>query len=140
MRTRCLNPRAANYFRYGGRGITICERWDNFENFLSDMGRKPSPIHSLDRIDGSGHYSPDNCRWATPKEQSRNIRTNHRLTFNGETRTCIEWAELIGLKETTLNERLRHGWTVQRALTEPLVDKAAQARKMTKQRLSECYD
>ena len=72
MRDRCYNPNHSNYRYYGKRGITICERWESFENFLEDMGRKPSPKHSIDRIDGSGHYEPDNCRWATPIEQARN--------------------------------------------------------------------
>lgn len=70
MLGRCNEPRTANYKNYGGRGITVCERWNNFENFLADMGLKPSPKHTIDRLDSSGNYEPSNCRWATYKEQN----------------------------------------------------------------------
>jgi hypothetical protein len=73
MKTRCMNPKKQHYERYGGRGITVCERWiSNYEFFLADMGRKPSPKHSLDRINNNGNYEPSNCRWATKKEQIAN--------------------------------------------------------------------
>lgn len=76
MKARCLNPNLANFHNYGGRGITVCERWLRFENFIADVGRRPSPLHSLDRIDNDGNYEPGNVRWATAKQQSANKRAS----------------------------------------------------------------
>jgi hypothetical protein len=78
MNQRICNPKASNYQYYGGRGITICERWRKFENFFADMGPRPSPAHSIDRIENNGNYEPGNCRWATAVEQNRNKRQRKR--------------------------------------------------------------
>ena len=78
MRSRCNTPSAGNYAGYGGRGIKVCARWDDFLTFLADMGRKPSPAHSIDRVDPNGDYEPGNCRWSTASEQQRNKRRNVR--------------------------------------------------------------
>jgi hypothetical protein len=119
MLTRCRNPRSNDWMLYGGRGITVCEAWLAFEGFYADMGPKPSPRHSLDRIDGDGNYEPGNCRWATPKQQARNWkRRNVRYELNGDTRTEAEWCELLGISKNTLKERISN-WGITRALTTP---------------------
>src|SRR6516162_1801432 len=95
MKSRCTNPLHKNYSLYGGRGIIVCERWLNsFEAFLADMGEKPAK-KSLDRINNDGPYSPENCRWASQKQQCRNSKINRLITCNGVTKTIIEWSELL---------------------------------------------
>ena len=118
MRQRCENPNTPNYSRYGGRGITICERWRRFENFFADMGKRPTGT-SLERINNDGPYEPGNCRWATTKEQALNRRNNRRVTFRGESLTIKEWSQKTGLAWTTLRSRLDKGWPVDVALTVP---------------------
>lgn len=93
MRGRCYKEYVFSYPIYGGRGITVCERWLNsFENFFADMGERPSKSHSLDRVDTNGNYEPGNCRWATPHEQTRNQRTNRWIEYNGEKLILSDWA------------------------------------------------
>lgn len=108
MRKRCLDPNTNVYKNYGGRGINICDRWSVFANFLQDMGERPEGT-TLDRIDNNGNYCPENCRWATLTEQCRNRRNNAWVTLNGETLCVTEWAELLGVKVSTLKERIRRG-------------------------------
>jgi len=121
MLQRCLDENCKSYSRYGGRGITVCERWLLFENFFADMGMRPSKRHSIDRIDNEKGYGPDNCRWATQKEQTRNTRRNRHLVLNGITKTLAEWEELTGISHVTITARIdRHGWDVERALTTPI--------------------
>ena len=119
MRSRCLLETHPAYDRYGGRGIEICERWESFEAFLEDMGPRPSTAHSLDRKDNNGDYTPENCRWSTRKEQTRNTRTNRLLTIDGVTKPAAEWAEEVGLKYAVLKDRLRNGWDPKRAVFTP---------------------
>ena len=107
IKTRCLNRACSSYANYGGRGIRVCERWMCFENFLLDMGLRPSPEHSIDRIDNSGNYEPNNCRWATRQEQSINRRTNVLLEFRGEIKTIMEWSQEKGIKYDTLLARIK---------------------------------
>ena len=109
MRSRCTNENDPAWWRYGGAGITVCDQWSDFQNFLRDMGERPSLGHSIDRIDGTRGYSPENCRWATRKEQSRNMRSNRHITKDGETKTVAEWAEVSGINEERLRGRVRSG-------------------------------
>jgi len=100
---RCYRPRNHRYAWYGGRGIRVCDRWrTSFEAFLADVGPRPTPRHSLDRIDNDGDYEPGNVRWATSFEQSRNRRNVKLYTHDGETLTLSEWADRVGLPYSTL--------------------------------------
>lgn len=118
MRSRCRNQNTPAYSIYGARGITVCERWNNsFDNFIEDMGEPPDG-YSIDRIDNDGDYTPENCRWANRIEQARNKSNNRRLTLNGETRLLIEWAEQLGIDQSSLRERLDK-WPLEAALTTP---------------------
>jgi hypothetical protein len=119
MRKRCRNPNSDDFGRYGGRGIAVCARWDRFDNFLADMGRRPSPKHSLDRIDNDGDYEPGNCRWVTSKEQMRNRRDNVWMSYGNGRAILADWARLTGLPEKVLQSRKRLGWSDERALTTP---------------------
>jgi len=122
IKCRCYNKKNKRYADYGGRGIKVCDRWlESFENFIEDMGFRPSSKHSLDRFpDVNGNYEPSNCRWATSKEQNRNRRDNHLLTFNNETYCINEWAEKLGINQSLIHKRLKLRWTVEKALTTPV--------------------
>lgn len=121
LKNRCLSSTDMDYARYGGRGITVCPSWlESFETFFADMGPRPSPGHSIDRINVDGPYSPENCRWATVKEQQRNRRSNTLVTHQGETLTLIEWSERTGLSYGALKLRIQKGWAADRALTTPV--------------------
>lgn len=128
MIDRCERPESQSFAYYGGRGITICRRWrESFEAFLSDMGPRPSPTHEIDRKDGDGDYEPSNCRWATAIEQNWNRKCVRMLTHNGETMPIAAWTRRLGMGEFTLYNRLRRGWTVERALSEIVAVSPARA-------------
>ncbi len=116
MRHRCNNPNNPSYSYYGGRGITVCAAWAEFEAFLSDMGEPPTG-YSLDRIDTNKGYCPENCRWATKTTQARNQRNTRMLEYKGEVRPLIEWAEITGIAHSALVKRLQMGWSVEDVLT-----------------------
>lgn len=115
MLQRCNNPNQKHYKNYGGRGITVCERWLKFKLFMEDMGVRPDGM-SIDRIDNEKGYYKDNCRWTTRKTQQRNTRSNRLISFNGEIKTLAEWAEIKKLGYSTLQTRIWRGWSVERAL------------------------
>lgn len=120
MKERCIRPGHKSWSDYGGRGIKVCAAWLRFEPFLADMGEVPQGM-TLDRIDTDGDYCPENCRWATMKEQARNRRSNHLLTMDGETKTLMEWSEdpRCHVSRDALNKRIRYGWDTRRAITTP---------------------
>lgn len=115
---RCYNPKHPHYRWYGARGIGIAERWMNPLNFIADVGEKP-PGLSLDRIDNEGHYAPGNCRWATQEEQNENTRRTKLVTYRGKTQSIKHWAKEYNISPPRLSERLRRGWTMERALSTP---------------------
>lgn len=116
MVRRCTDPRHDKFEQYGAAGITVCERWMTFDNFLADMGERPEN-DTIDRIEGHIGYEPGNCRWAPIKTQQRNLRSNVILEFNGERKCVAEWAEELGLDRTIVAWRIRKGWSVEQALT-----------------------
>jgi hypothetical protein len=117
MRERCNNKNHPRYNDYGGSGIAVCQRWNNFSLFLEDMGEAP-PGTSIERIDGNKGYSPENCCWATDSQQSRNRSMTVWIEFNGETLCLFDWANKLGIHYTTLKERLQK-WGKEKALTTP---------------------
>ena len=120
MLTRCRNPNNCVYQEYGAKGIVVCERWSDFLNFLSDMGERPHGT-TLDRINNAGNYEPQNCRWATRIQQNNNRANNRLITWGGKTQSIAEWARELQMPMKALNGRLnRLGWTIERAITQPL--------------------
>lgn len=123
MKQRCLNPKTANYSRYGGRGITICSDWlggSGYENFFRDMGPRPGKQFSLDRRDQDGPYSPSNCRWATQIEQQNNRSGTRRIEHDGLTLTSAEWSRRTGISANVIRNRIDCGWSIPDALSRPV--------------------
>lgn len=117
LKSRCFNINDQAYQYYGGRGITVCDRWMNsFENFYKDMGPAPSGEHSIDRIDNDGDYEPNNCRWVTYKEQNRNTRGNRMVKIGDVFKSLAEWAEDVGGNYHAIRMRLIRGWPPEKAI------------------------
>lgn len=123
MRQRCNNSKHPCYKHYGARGITVCEAWKNFEQFIHDMGCKPTPKHWLERRDNSRGYSPDNCYWATPSQQLANTRRTIKITIGEETKCLKDWAICLKLNYKTIIGRVCRGWKPIDALLDPIETK-----------------
>jgi hypothetical protein len=129
IRRRCYTKSSSQYRHWGGKGVRMCDRWLNgedgltgFECFLADMGERPSLLHSVDRYpDKTGNYEKSNCRWATDQEQNNNRANNRIVEYDGRSMTLQQAIRLCGLKEHTVRDRLRMGWTAERALTQPVL-------------------
>lgn len=136
MKARCYIPIATAFHKYGARGIRVADEWrDDFAAFFAYVGLKPSPRHSIERIDNDGNYEPGNVRWATPVEQARNRRSSRLLEYRGKKRTLAEWAELTGMSPHNIKMRIdKLGWTVDEAISTPRG--RAYTRTMTKARMA----
>jgi hypothetical protein len=129
---RCRNPLHPHFHNYGGRGITICDRWlESFENFYADMGPRNSPRHQIDRIDNDGNYEPKNCRWATRRVNALNRRNTVWVVYNGRNRKLAELAAEAGISERVVYGRvMKGGWSVEEAITVPVRPKARRQVKL----------
>lgn len=127
---RCCNPNEPNYKRYGARGIKVCDRWkESFIEFYKDVGNRPDKGYELDRINNDGDYESNNVRWVTKKQNNRNTRRNRWFTIDGETKCLTEWSELYNKKVSCIAARLDRGWSIERALIEPVDEKVWANRK-----------
>lgn len=122
MKRRCFAPTSNVFKHYGGRGITVCDRWiKSFQNFFADMGEKPSPQHSIERVNNDGNYEKSNCKWATDTEQANNKRNTVRYDYRNESLTASQWAKKLGINVGTFTSRLKdQGWTIDRAIETPV--------------------
>lgn len=120
MIDRCTNEKHHKFESYGGRGITVCERWMSFKSFFLDMGSRPTPEHTIERKNNDGNYDPDNCVWATKKEQNRNKRNTLFVEYDGERIKLIELMERFSISYANVVSRLRIGWSIDDALTIPV--------------------
>jgi hypothetical protein len=120
MLERCRNPKNKRFHRYGGRGISVCNRWQSFQNWIDDMGYPASDTLEIDRINNDGNYEPGNCRWATKKQNCRNSSSARKITYLGKTQCITEWAEDAGINEKTLMTRLERGWPFVKAIETPV--------------------
>ncbi len=116
MMDRCYKSTCISFKNYGGRGITVCDRWHNLSSFIEDMGERPNG-YSIERIDNDGNYTPENCKWATAKEQANNRRPKKSITYGGVTRTYLAWSLHLGGEGTLVFTRLKRGWSEERAVS-----------------------
>lgn len=123
MQQRCENPKSISYKRYGARGITLCEEWrQSFQAFYAwAMSHGYADNLTIERIDNDGNYCPENCRWATVKEQQNHTSYNRLITYHGETHNVTQWAEILGIPRTALYNRIRRSWDIEKALTPKLL-------------------
>lgn len=120
MLSRCRLPSVPNFHRYGGRGITVCERWqDSFENFYADMGDRPTSKHSIERRDNDGDYTPENCYWGTEEEQQNNKSGTKRVVYQGESLSIAQWSRKLGINRHTLYNRLKSDWPLNKLFLSP---------------------
>ena len=120
MIARCYDPDIRDWNNYGGRGITVCDEWrEDYMAFLRDMARRPTPQHTIDRIDNDGPYCPRNCRWALRAQQMRNTRRTHMITALGRTQPLLDWANELGVTPMTIYGRIRRGWSLEAAVSTP---------------------
>ena len=132
MKARCFNPNHKAYSDYGGRGITVCDRWLYFENFLADMGSRPTAKHSLDRIDNDGDYSSKNCKWSTKAEQQNNQRSNRLITIACVTLTIAQWTKKMGYSKKVIGDRLKAGWSEFDAVMTPVRFRSKSTKKLSR--------
>lgn len=123
IKYRCYKEGSQSYHKYGARGITVCDRWLNsFENFIADLGPRPTPKHSVERLDNNSNYEPGNCKWATPKEQQNNTSMCRWIEYDGMTKTLSQWSDVIGVSAQVIGKRLDGGWSIEKSLTTPILD------------------
>lgn len=116
MKSRCSNPNGKYYKNYGGRGIRVCDEWKSFESFFSYVGPRPTPFHTIDRIDNNGNYEPGNVRWATRRQQNANQRRSVTYTVDGKTECLSEWARISGICSNTIRHRIKLGIPIKDAI------------------------
>ena len=130
MKERCNNINHVAYSRYGGRGISVCDEWNDYANFkLWAFSNGYAENLTLDRIDNNSDYSPNNCRWVTSKEQANNRRNNRMLEINGITHNIQGWCEITGLSRSIADGRLRRGWSAEKTFTTPILTKGGKVRE-----------
>lgn len=122
VKRRCYNPNFKDFKNYGGRGIKMCDEWkSSFSNFYNSLGQRPTPKHQIDRIDNEGNYEPDNCRWATRREQANNKRNNRLVTIHGKTKTFSGWSDETGLSRELIRDRYYKGHRGNRLLIPKII-------------------